>query len=101
MRKFAIILAASTALLPLSLTARPQTPPPAPAPQSPFTFEKVMVPMRDGARMETVIIRPRGRSGALPILFQRTPYGVPDAAPPTVPGSWKSLADDGYIFVFQ
>ena len=64
-------------------------------------FRDVMVPMRDGAKMETVIIRPRGRTGPLPILFQRTPYGVPDAAPPTVPGSWKSLADDGYIFVFQ
>ena len=103
MRKLAILLTASAAVLPLSLAARPQTPAPAPAAsqQLPFTFEKVMVPMRDGARMETVIIRPRGRSGPLPILFQRTPYGVPDAAPPTVPGSWKSLADDGYIFVFQ
>ncbi|GGA35404.1 CocE/NonD family hydrolase [Sphingomonas psychrolutea] len=102
MRKLAILLAASTALLPLSLTAaRPQTPLPAPAQQSPFTFEKVMVPMRDGAKMETVILRPRGQTGPLPILFQRTPYGVPQATPPTVPGGWKSLVDDGYIFVFQ
>lgn len=101
MRRLAIILATTTAFLPLSLAARPQTPPPAPAQQSPFTFEKVMVPMRDGAKMETVILRPRGATGPLPILFQRTPYGIPDAAPPSVPGSWKSLADDGYIFVFQ
>ncbi|PTS72556.1 X-Pro dipeptidyl-peptidase, partial [Sphingomonas sp. HMWF008] len=42
-----------------------------------------------------------GATGPLPILFQRTPYGIPDSAPPSVPGSWKSLADDGYIFVFQ
>ncbi len=102
MRRLAILLAASTALLPLSLTAaRPQSPPPAPAQQAPFTFEKVMVPMHDGAKMETVILRPRGQTGPLPILFQRTPYGVPQGAPPTVPGGWKSLVDDGYIFVFQ
>ena len=102
MRKVSILLAASTALLPLSLTpAHPETVITGARVQAPFTFEKVMVPMRDGAKMETVIIRPRGRTGPLPILFQRTPYGVPDAAPPTVPGSWKSLADDGYIFVFQ
>ena len=82
-------------------TARPQVAPAsAPAP-APFTFERVMVPMRDGAKMETVIIRPSGAKGPLPILLQRTPYGVPDAAPPRVPASWKTLVDDGYIFVFQ
>ncbi|WP_176498095.1 CocE/NonD family hydrolase [Sphingomonas sp. HMP6] len=104
MRRLAILLAASTALLPLPLSltaARPQSLPPAPALQSPFTFEKVMVPMRDGAKMETVIIRQRGRSGPLPILFQRTPYGIPQTAPAAAPGSWKSLVEDGYIFVFQ
>ena len=102
MRKVSILLAASTALLPLSLTpAHPETVITGARVQAPFTFEKVMVPMRDGAKMETVIIRPRGATGPLPILFQRTPYGIPDSAPPAVPGSWKSLADDGYIFVFQ
>ena len=101
MRKVSILLAATAALAtPALLPARPQATPAA-APQSPLTFEKVMVPMRDGARMETVIMRPRGRTGALPILLQRTPYGVPQAGPPAIPGSWKSLADDGYIFVFQ
>ncbi|MBY0282684.1 MAG: CocE/NonD family hydrolase [Sphingomonas sp.] len=82
--------------------ARPQAAPaPAATPQPAFTFEKVMVPMRDGAKMETVILRPTGATGPLPILFQRTPYGVPQAALPRVPGGWKALADDGYIFVFQ
>ncbi len=82
--------------------ARPQAAPaPAVAPQAPFTFEKLMVPMRDGAKMETVIIRPTAAKGPLPILFQRTPYGVPQGAPPRVPGGWKTLVDDGYIFVFQ
>lgn len=66
-----------------------------------FSFSEVMVPMRDGIRLETVIIRPMGKTGALPILLQRTPYGVPDKAPATVPASWKELAQDGYIFAFQ
>ena len=69
--------------------------------QSPFVFEKLMVPMRDGIRLETVILRPREARGPLPILFQRTPYGVPQAAPQGVPGNWQSLYADGYIFVFQ
>ena len=59
-----------------------------------------MVPMHDGAKMETVIIAPKG-AAKLPILFQRTPYGVPGALPPQLPGSWKPLVADGYIFVFQ
>ena len=80
--------------------AQPQSRPDAAA-QAPFTFEEVMVPMRDGARLQTVIIRPRRVSGALPILLQRTPYGVPGAAPSTMPKSWQTLANDGYIFVFQ
>lgn len=102
MRRFAVVLAATAALLPLALTAaHPETIITGLRPQSPFTFEKVMVPMRDGAKMETVILRPRGRTGPLPILFQRTPYGIPQSAPATVPASWQSLVDDGYIFVFQ
>ncbi len=102
----ALLLAA--AAMPATLVARPQTapaPPPAPAAaakaEAPFIFEKVMVPMRDGAKMETVILRPRDQKGPLPILFQRTPYGVPQGAPPVVPGNWKGLVADGYIFVFQ
>lgn len=74
---------------------------PATVPAAAFTFEKVMVPMRDGAKLETVILRPAGKPGPLPILFQRTPYGVPQAAPQGVPSSWKGLVADGYIFVFQ
>src|SRR3569623_13896 len=82
--------------------ARPQTAPPAAAPaEAPFTYQKLMVQMRDGAKMETVILRPRGVPGKLPILFQRTPYGIPQAAPIFIPPSWKPLVADGYIFVFQ
>lgn len=71
------------------------------AAEAPFTFEEVMVPMRDGVKLHTVILRPKGATGPLPILFQRSPYGSPDAAPGRVPNSWASLVRDGYIFVFQ
>jgi putative CocE/NonD family hydrolase len=72
-----------------------QTPKPA------FTFEEVMIPMRDGVRLQTTIITPTDKTGSLPILFRRTPYGVPNGPPPQVPTSWKELAQDGYIFVIQ
>jgi uncharacterized protein len=102
MRTLKLLLAASAALLPVALVARPQA---APAPttqaQSPYSYEEVMVPVRDGARLQTVILRPRDKTGPLPILFQRTPYGVPDAAPAKVPGNQVSLDKDGYIYVYQ
>ena len=82
--------------------ARPQTTAPVATPSvaDQFTFTRVMVPMKDGAKMETVIIAPKGKT-KLPILFQRTPYGVPSALPPQIPASWRPLVADGYIFVFQ
>jgi putative CocE/NonD family hydrolase len=102
MRTLKILLAASAALLPIGLVARPQaTTAPTAQAQSPYTFEEVMVPMRDGARLQTVILRPRDKTGPLPILFQRTPYGVPDSAPAKVPGNQVSLDKDGYIYVYQ
>ena len=60
-----------------------------------------MIPVRDGARLQTVILTPKRHSGPLPILLTRTPYGVPDKAPATLPEGLKALARDGYIFVIQ
>ena len=76
-------------------------PKPASAPAAIFTCTEVMIPMRDGVRLQTVILRPAGQSGPLPILLRRTPYGVPDRAPAIMPPSLKELAQDGYIFVIQ
>ena len=45
-----------------------------------FDYQEVMVPMRDGVRLQTVIMRTLGFAGPLPILLQRTPYGVPAKA---------------------
>ncbi|HEU5450546.1 MAG TPA: CocE/NonD family hydrolase [Terriglobales bacterium] len=71
------------------------------AAQSPFTYQEVMVPMRDGVRLQTVILTPVNRKGPLPILLTRTPYGVPARAPEQIPANLKELAQDGYIFVVQ
>ena len=72
-----------------------------PAAKPGFKFQEVMVPMRDGVRLQTVILTPVDQKGPLPILLQRTPYGVPDKAPTPLPPLMKDLAKDGYIFVIQ
>ena len=66
-----------------------------------FTFQEVMIPMRDGLRLQTVIIAPSDQKEPLPILFRRTPYGVPSRAPQQASASNKELMKDGYIFVIQ
>jgi putative CocE/NonD family hydrolase len=81
-----------------------QTPPTSPATTNEdfYKYQKVMVPMRDGIKLETVIMTPRNQQGPLPILIERTPYGVPqsDAFVGYHPDP-KSMEADGYISVFQ
>jgi uncharacterized protein len=84
-------------ILLLATSAPAQQPPPQPA----FIFQEVMIPMRDGVRLQTAILIPTDRTGPLPILFRRTPYGVPDGPSAQVPPTIKELAQDGYIFVIQ
>jgi len=76
------------------------------APQQPtakplFKLQEVMIPVRDGVRLQTAILTPIDQKGPLPILFRRTPYGVPERAPEEMPSSLKEFAQDGYIFVIQ
>jgi predicted acyl esterase len=59
--------------------------------QSPFRYQEVMVPMRDGVHLQTVILTPVGMREPLPILLQRTPYGVPEKAPETIPPNLQEL----------
>lgn len=92
--RFSVLFVLLLACLP---PARPQQ---APA-QSPFSMQQVMVPVRDGLHLETVILRPLNHPGPLPILFTRTPYGVPDKAPVNIPVYMQNLMQDGYIFVIQ
>jgi uncharacterized protein len=72
------------------------------APAKPiFTLQEVMIPVRDGVHLQTVILTPVDQQTPLPILFRRTPYGVPEKPPERMPSAMKELAKDGYIFVIQ
>jgi putative CocE/NonD family hydrolase len=81
----------------------------APAQQTPqytaakplFKLQEVMIPVRDGVHLQTAILTPIDQKGPLPIVFRRTPYGVPDKAPEQMPSSLKEFAQDGYIFVIE
>src|ERR1035438_1931256 len=68
-----------------------------------FDFQEVMIPMRDGVRLQTVILTPKQSSAPLPFILRRTPYGVPDKAN-TASGPYvydEPIMTDGYIFVSQ
>ena len=67
----------------------------------PFKLQEVMIPVRDGVHLQTVILTPVNATKPLPILFRRTPYGVPEKPPAQVPPNLKELMQDGYIFVVQ
>src|SRR5215216_2538825 len=66
-------------------------------------FEKIeaMIPMRDGVKLNTVILAPKSASEPLPVLMIRTPYGVDGWSSDRVNRSHQELVADGYIFVFQ
>jgi hypothetical protein len=65
-----------------------------------FDKSDVMIPARDGIKLHTVIFSPKDAKGPLPILLERTPYGVP-SDDKGLEGTFAYLADDGYIFAFQ
>ena len=85
----------------LAILAAAQQPSTPQAQKPLFKLQEVMIPVRDGVHLQTAILTPVDQQGPLPILFRRTPYGVPDKAPEQIPSSLKELAADGYIFVFQ
>jgi putative CocE/NonD family hydrolase len=103
-------------LLSPAVTAQPQPaappPPGAPAPQYPglpsetpghftpsvggfeYTQREVMIPMRDGVKLFTVILVPRGAKRA-PILLTRTPYNAAELTSHGHSGHLATLLD-GY-----
>jgi putative CocE/NonD family hydrolase len=80
------------------------------APARPSDFEKrvVMVPMRDGVKLYTVIVVPKGAKGA-PILLTRTCYNAAKRAEHSksgrmieaMPLSDEVFVESGYIRVYQ
>jgi uncharacterized protein len=75
-----------------------------------FDFERreAMIPMRDGVRLHTMILIPKGVSGA-PILLTRTPYGATDSTTrahsshlqAVLPYGDDVVSRSGYIRVYQ
>jgi len=61
----------------------------------------VMVPMRDGVKLFTVILTPDNQTEDLPIYMERTPYGVANWSSSRLNGTKAELVKDGYVFVFQ
>jgi hypothetical protein len=58
--------------------------------------------MRDGTHLFAVALVPRGASEPLPILLNRTPYSAAGAfRTAELPGQYRELAEDGYIFVTE
>jgi hypothetical protein len=70
-----------------------------------YVGSEAMIPMRDGAKLHAVIVRPVGSDAAgapaLPFLMERTPYGVDGYTPKRVAASKPELAASGYIFVYE
>lgn len=68
-----------------------------------------MIPMRDGVRLNTIILSPVGATHDLPILLQRTPYGAGGSnAPDDTTFDLKvfgnnigAMLKEGYFMVFQ
>lgn len=101
----------------LTLAARADTPPMAPdipekfearLPAADYVKRDVMIPMRDGVKLHTLIVVPKGATKA-PILLTRTPYDASKRVERFISQSMRSslpLGDevfigDGYIRVFQ
>jgi uncharacterized protein len=73
-----------------------------------YVKREVMIPMRDGVKLHTVIVVPKGAKNA-PMILTRTPYNASKRAArndsphmlATLPQGDEVFAADGYIRVFQ
>ena len=81
---------------------------------------QTMVPMRDGARLNTFVFLPESGGPRFPVILHRTPYGIaaadardkfdhtnawlPSAAEPmrgSILRGWKNIVARGYVAVYQ
>ncbi|MBV9528181.1 CocE/NonD family hydrolase [Sphingomonas sp.] len=114
-----ILLRTAAAVLPLLAVAAT---PPAVTPMTPdvvasydqvkpwadFVRREVMIPMRDGTKLYTVIVMKKGTRGG-PILLTRSPYDAhgdafrtnSQRADDILPAMYKEFVDDGYIIAIQ
>src|SRR4051794_38308196 len=112
------LVVALFALQPMAASAQTGTTPPltpdipakfeAPADAADYIKRVEMIPMRDGVKLYTVIVVPKGVTGA-PILLTRTPYNAAGRAQRThssrmldmLPQGDEVFVADHYIRVFQ
>jgi hypothetical protein len=66
-----------------------------------YQRSEAMIPMRDGVKLHTVILKPADIKSTLPFLIQRTPYGADGTNRTSFFSSRPELARDGYIYVAQ
>ena len=78
-----------------------------PTPARDYDVREVMIPMRDGVKLYTIIVIPKGAMNA-PILLTRTPYNAHDrkrsdsaSMVNRMPEGDEVFVRDGYIRVFQ
>jgi len=77
-------------------------------PWADFVRREVMIPMRDGTKLYTVVVMKKGTTNG-PILLTRSPYDAHGDAfrnasqriDDIVPALYKEFVDDGYIIAFQ
>src|SRR5260370_37751153 len=70
-------------------------------PDDKYNRQEVMIQMRDGVKLHTVIFTPKDQKEKLPFLMLRTPYGVNDDPSPEKEDYIRDMAEERYIFVFQ
>jgi putative CocE/NonD family hydrolase len=68
-----------------------------------FDKTEVMIPMRDGVKLHTEFYMPKNSAAPLPILMNRTPYGIanPDKGISNMIYRYADMVPEGYIFAFQ
>jgi putative CocE/NonD family hydrolase len=59
----------------------------------------VMIPMRDGVKLHAIVLTPKDITTPLPIILERTPYGVDGTNRNLIFRARPELARAGYIFV--
>ena len=64
-----------------------------------YVRTEAMIPMRDGVKLHAVILKPTDITTPLPILMERTPYGVDDMSRIWFFAQRPELARAGYIYV--
>lgn len=106
-----IVAALALLIAPAAATAQSEIPKAFSPVTAAFDHERteVMIQMRDGVKLHTVIVVPKAPAGPKPIILTRTPYGAdkPTTQAPSpratmvLPPADETLIEAGYIRVYQ